>query len=111
MFTCDKCSANIGTSEVSLEQHCINAHSYEENITFAPLLGNVLLLPGPDHIEYMAKLLLRFCWEPFLSHFVCNGSGQIKLKCCTQWGRSPSVKADFKFSLGSTFQRNISSIC
>ena len=71
IFTCSVCQQDIDINKLSFKQHCIESHSKfdQSGINFERMFGDILFLPGPGHIELnMAKLLLSFCWVPFLSH-------------------------------------------
>ena len=53
----------------------LDKHKNKCSGSFELLFGNIIFVPGPGRIELnLARLLLTFLWQPFLSHFVkCLG--------------------------------------
>ena len=66
---------NICSEEVRKEDREEHSKGHSSAATYDRVFGDIVLRPGPGHIEMnMAKKLLKVCWEPFLST-VAKGLG------------------------------------
>jgi rubrerythrin len=65
LYTCDLCQVEIDVRKNPLEQHIADCPSISNRPTFSKVFGDLLMRPGPGHIEMnMARCALKFCWEP-----------------------------------------------
>ena len=77
LFVCNICVEEINKGDMRCEMWntFLDEHTQKCFGSFELLFGNIMFVPGPGYIELnLARLLLRFLWQPFLSHFVkCLG--------------------------------------
>ena len=77
LFVFNICGEEINKGDIRCEMWntFLDEHTQKCFGSFELLFGNIMFVPGPGHIELnLARLLLRFLWQPFLSHFVkCLG--------------------------------------
>ena len=67
LVICEKCFDEINKSDI--EKHA-STHN-NEDVEFQKAFNDILIRPGPGHIEMnMAKVLLKLCWIPFLNEVV-----------------------------------------
>ena len=67
LVICQKCFDEINKSDI--EKHA-STHN-NEDVEFQKAFNNIVIRPGPGHIEMnMAKVLLKLCWIPFLNEVV-----------------------------------------
>ena len=81
-FVCNICGEEINKGDMRFEMwnSFLDEHKNKCSGSFELLFGNIIFVPGPGHIELnLARLPLRFLWQPFLSHFVkCLGFRTLK---------------------------------
>ena len=51
VYFCNGCEEIIDLKEESLETHLLQFHDGDNNISVKPYFGEILLLPGPAHME------------------------------------------------------------
>ena len=77
LFVCNICGEEINKGDMRCEMWntFLDEHTKKCSRSFEFLFDNIMFVSGPGHIELnLARLLLRFLWQPFLSHFVkCIG--------------------------------------
>ena len=98
LFVCNICGEEINKGDMRFKMwnSFLVKHKNKCSGSFELLFSNLMLVPGPGHIELnLARLLFRFLWQPFLSHFVkCLGFRAVKAQqvvlngvdhhCCKQ---------------------------
>ena len=74
---CSDCKEEVDTKGLSKDEweefltiHKETHRNDTSEFEFKQIFDNIILVPGPGHIEMnMARLLLRLLWEPFLCEF------------------------------------------
>ena len=82
LFVCNICRKEISRGDMHCEMwnSFFDEHKNKCSGSFELHHCNIMFVPGPGHIELnLARLLLRFLWQPFLFHFVkCLGFRTLK---------------------------------
>ena len=77
LLECTECKEEVDSKDLSIDEwndflksHAEQHPNSSTQFTFKRIFDNLILTPGPGHIEMnMARLLLKLLWEPFLCEF------------------------------------------